>query len=61
MLGGAERGKDAQGAIKILLDTDFTSDLAQFLYNIGGAQLNIRGALALPKRYKVTTVVWSLM
>ena len=48
---GSERGKDAQGTIKILLDTDFTSYLAHFLHNIVGAQLNIRGAQALPKRY----------
>ena len=27
--------------IKILMDADFTSDLAHFLYNIGGAQSNI--------------------
>ena len=55
LIGGTERGKDAQGStIKILLDTDFTSDLAHFLHNIVGAQLNIGGAQALPKRYKVT-------
>ena len=44
-------GKDAQGTIKILLDTDFTSDLDHFLHTIVGAQLNIGGAQALPKRY----------
>ena len=43
LIGGAERGKDAQGTIKILMDTEFTSDLAHFLHNIGGAQLNIGG------------------
>ena len=32
----------------------FTSDLAPSLHNIGGAQLNIGGAVALPKRYNVT-------
>ena len=53
-MGGAEKGKDVQGTIKILLGTDFTSDLAHFLHNIVGAQLNIGGAQALPKRYKVT-------
>ena len=36
------------------MDTEFTSNLAHFLHNIGGAQLNIGGAEALPKRYKVT-------
>ena len=56
LIGGAERGKDAQGTIKILMDTDFTSDLAHFLHNIGGAQLNIGGNEALPKRYKVTPI-----
>ena len=44
LIGGAERGKDAQGNIKILLDADFTSDLAHFLCNIVGAQLNIGAA-----------------
>ena len=34
--------------IKNLLDTDFTSDLAHFLHNIVGAQLNIGGAQAIP-------------
>ena len=54
-MGGAEREKYAQGTIKILMDTDFTSDLAHFLHNIRGAQLNIGGGEALPKRYgKVT-------
>ena len=41
LIGGAERGKDAQGTIKILLNTDFTSDLTHFLHNIVGVQLNI--------------------
>ena len=54
LIGGAERGNDAQGAIKILLDTDFISDLAYFPHNTMGAQLNIGGAQALSKRYKVT-------
>ena len=36
------------------MSTDFTSDLTHFLHNIVGAQLNIGGAQALPKRYKVT-------
>ena len=27
--------------IKILMDADFTSDLAHFLHNVGGAQVNI--------------------
>ena len=52
--GGAAH---AQGTIKILLNTDFTSDLAHFLHNIVGAQLNIAGAQALPNRYKVTPMV----
>ena len=34
-LTSAERGKDAQGTIKIHMDTDFTSGLAHFLHNIG--------------------------
>ena len=50
LIGGAERGKDAQGTTKILLDTDLTSDLTHILRNIVGAKLNIGGALALPKR-----------
>ena len=54
LIGGAERGKDAQGTIKILLDTDFTSDLAHFLHSIRGAQLNIGDAQALLERYEVT-------
>ena len=54
LIGGAERGKDAQGTIKILLNMDFTSYLAHFLHSIVGAQLNIEGAQVLPKRYKVT-------
>ena len=29
--------------------TEFNSDLAHFLHNIGGAQLNIRGADALQR------------
>ena len=50
MIGGAERRKYAQDTIKILMGTDFTSDLAHFLHHIGGAQLCIGGAEALPKR-----------
>ena len=46
--------------IKILLDTDFTSYLAHFLHNIVGAQLNIGGAQALPKGYKVTPMLGSV-
>ena len=57
MIGGAERGKYAQGGIKILMDTDFFSHLDHFLHSIGGAQLNIGGAEALPKRYKVTPMI----
>ena len=57
LIVGAEWGKDAQGTIKILLNTNFTSDLAHFLQNIVGAQLNIGGAQALPKRYTVTPMV----
>ena len=34
VIGGAERGKYAQGTINIFLDTDFTSDLARFFHNI---------------------------
>ena len=49
LIRGAERGKDAQGTIKILLDMDFTSDLAHFLHDIAVAQLNIGGAQA-PQR-----------
>ena len=41
------------GTIKILLDTDFTSDLAHFLHNIVGAQLNIGGCSGTPKE------IWS--
>ena len=54
MIGGAERGKDAQGTTKILLNTDFTSDLAHFFHSIVGGQPNVGGAQTLPKRYKVT-------
>ena len=54
LIGGAERGKGVQGTIKILLDTDFTSDFVHFLHNIVGAQLNIGSVQALPRRYKVT-------
>ena len=61
MVGGAERGKFAQGTIKILLGADFTSDLTQFLHNIADVQLNIRGAPALPKRYKVTPMLGTLV
>ena len=50
---GGERGKDAQGTIKILMDTDFASDLAHFLRNIGGAQLNIGVAEALQRDIKL--------
>ena len=42
---------------KVLLDTDFTPDLPHFLHNIVGAQLNIGGAQALPKKYKVTPML----
>ena len=41
LIGDAERGKDAQGTIKILMDTNFTLDLAHIHDNIEGAQLNI--------------------
>ena len=51
LIGGAERGKFAQGTIKIFLNTDFTSNLARFLHNIVGAQLNIGGVRALPEIY----------
>ena len=54
LIEGAERGKDAQGTIKILMDTDSTSYLTHFLHNIVGAQLNFGGAQALLKRYTVT-------
>ena len=57
LIGGAERGKDDQGTIKILMGTDFTSYLVHFLHNIGGAQLNIGGAQALSQRYKVTPML----
>ena len=40
--------------IKILIGTDFSSNLTRFLVNVKGAQLNIGGAEALRKRYKVT-------
>ena len=34
LMGGAKREKDAQVTIKILMDAEFTSDLAHFLQNI---------------------------
>ena len=61
LIGGAERGQRAEGTIKILQETDFTSDLVHSLHNILGAQLNIEGAQALPKRYKVTPMIWCLV
>ena len=61
LVGGAERGKYAQGrylpTIKSLLDTGFTSYLTHFLHNSVGAQLNIGSAQALTKRYKVTPMI----
>ena len=54
LIGGAERGNMLKVPSKSFMETDFTSYLINFLRNIVGAQLNIGGAQALPKRYKVT-------
>ena len=47
----------AQGTIKILVESDFSSNLTHFLTIIGGSAHHWGGgggARALPKRYKVT-------
>ena len=44
--GGTQRMKNVQGTVKILIKSDFSSDLTRFLAIIGGG-----GARALPKRY----------
>ena len=46
--------KVPSNSLCIHLPTDFTSDFTRFLANNGGAQLNIGGAEALTKRYKIT-------
>ena len=52
-IGGRQRAKSAQDTIKIMMESDFSSNLTPFLTNIGG--LNPRlGGRALPKKYKVT-------
>ena len=53
---GAERKKNAQGTIKISVNTDFTSDLTHILVDIGDAQRNNEhwGAEALSKRCEIT-------
>ena len=43
--------KSAQGTIKVLLKSDFSSDLTHFHATIGGRER------ALPKRYKVTPLI----
>ena len=56
--------KSVQGTIKILMESDFPSDLTPFLASIIGAQPNNQGlstilgggAQALPKRNKVTAL-----
>ena len=45
--GGGQRVKSAQGTIKVMLKSDFSSDLIHFLAIIGGGG-------GLPKRYKAT-------
>ena len=59
--GRGQRFKSAQGAIKILMKSDFSSDSTHFLTTIGGLSPTLGtqskmggGGSSTPKRYKVT-------
>ena len=41
--GGGQRAKSAQGTIKILMESDFSSNLTPFLTNIGGISPSLGG------------------
>ena len=50
-----QRVKSARGTIKILLKSDFSPNLTNFSIFGGGFSPTLRGARALPKRYKVSS------
>ena len=63
---GAQRVKSSQGTIKILMKSDFSSNLTPFLPLLGGGGLSPRlggisprlgEAQAFPKTYKVAPLV----
>ena len=59
--GWEQRAKNAQGTIKILMESDFSSNLTHLLSKLGGSahhwgrtQPTLEGLGARPKRYEVT-------